>query len=209
MCRLPASQSGFSMFELVAFIIVVAIIYATAANRFGEFPGEAERANFLATTTQLQAAVNLELMLAMTSGQKGMLNSYEDANPMDILLDPPSNYVGAFDFVDLSRMPRRVWYFDSQRNQLVYLVNDAEDVYLVYGSSRVPTEEIRFELNVVYRDGTIGISNDQENNQTAQASNSEIQNRSRRVSGLLLKPVVPYLWSPSEEDLMLLAQQAS
>ena len=50
-----AGSGGFSLFELVVFIICVAIIYASAANRFSDFPGEAERANFLAVSAQIQA----------------------------------------------------------------------------------------------------------------------------------------------------------
>ena len=35
------------MFELIAYILIVSITFSFAFNRFEDFPGEAERANFL------------------------------------------------------------------------------------------------------------------------------------------------------------------
>ena len=109
---------GFSLFELVVFIILVAIIYATAANRFADFPGQAERANFLAITTQLQTAINLEMMIGLGTGRIRTAERMDGVNPMDLMLQPPSNYIGVFDLIDRERIQRRVWYFDRSREEL-------------------------------------------------------------------------------------------
>ena len=87
-------HAGFSLFELVVFIISIAIIYAYATNRFAEFPGQAERANFMAVTTQLQTGVNLEMMMALGSGRVTSLEQFEGVNPMDLMLSAPTNYLG-------------------------------------------------------------------------------------------------------------------
>lgn len=197
-----ANAKGFSIFELTVFIIVVAIIYASAARRFSEFPGEAERANFLAVLSQLQTSINLELMLAMSRGQHAIFQDLESANPMDLLLDTPSNYLGAFSFVDESRLNRRSWYFDEVRNELVYLVNDEEGVFLRVDGQQVPTDVIRFTVRASYRSqastsslsvgASLGVAGD---------SRLSVQSRGS-PSGMLLEPVLPYDWGTNIMDLV-------
>ncbi|MFM1897480.1 MAG: hypothetical protein RLZZ385_2554 [Pseudomonadota bacterium] len=178
---------GFSLFELVVFIICVAIIYASASNRFADFPGEAERANFLAVTAQIQAAVNLELMMGMVERNGRGMEEYQSANPMDFLLEAPSNYLGEFFTPNVASLPKRSWYFDQQTRELVYLINDAEDVYLVQNGVQVPTTEIRFHIELEYRGEGLA---------TISVTNAEqlAANRGRRLAGMVLRPVTPYVW---------------
>lgn len=204
--KAPVSQrrsAGFSMFELVVFIIAVAIIYATAANRFAEFPGQAERANFLAISTQLQSAINLEMMLGVGVGRIGSARKLEGINPMELLLEPPVNYIGAFSAVDTARMERRVWYFDNLRRELVYLVNDSSNVFLIINGVEIPTDEIRYKVFADYRvfDSQSGLP------VTALESNgNEIseQNREQRLSGILMRPVTPFRWGQAVPNTQML-----
>ena len=193
-------NSGFSLFELVVFIISVAIIYAAAARRFADFPGEAERANFFAVTTQIQSGVNLESMLGITRGTAGQMQYYQNANPMDLLLDPPSNYIGAYDYVDVNALDRRVWYFDLTNGELVYLVNDNTNLYLVIGGQRVLADELRFELTVNYRyqDRETGLPIELSDDSEA---NADLSLYRRSYGGLLLKPVIPFEWDTNVLEL--------
>jgi len=198
----PFASAGFSLFELVVFIISVAIIYATAANRFAEFPAEAERANFLAVTAQIQSAINLEMMLGAGFGNASAVERMAGANPMELLLETPSNYIGAYDFVDKSQLPRRIWYFDQQRGQLVYLINNSDDVVLLGDGLEVPTDEIRFRVMLDY---------DEIDTQTglplsiAQQAGVEIppENRRRRLKGAILRPTIPFSWGQSDIDALV------
>lgn len=183
------------MFELVVFILVIAIIYSVAANRFSQFPGAAERANFLAVITQVQTGINLEAMSSIAKGNPQIIAEYQDANPMDLLLEAPSNYIGAFDVVVESSLPRRSWYFDRSRGELVYLVNDTDNVFLLINEVQVPTAEIRFKMAVKYS---------YENRDTGRAVPlSEIGDIDqfpnakyrRRINGVLMGPLNPYFWS--------------
>lgn len=194
-------SGGFSLFELVVFIISVAIIYAVAANRFSKFPEAAERANFLAVTTQIQAGISLESTLSIAESGAQDMSRYIGANPMEMLLSPPRNYLGVFNIVDSSELPRRSWYFDSHRAELVYLVNDSENVYFLLDGEQVPTDEIRFKVSVNYR---------YENIQTGLviASFDELdaqkygnKDYKRRFSGVLMQPVTPYQWGETGVDL--------
>lgn len=182
------SQRGFSLFELVVFIICVAIIYASAANRFSDFPGEAERANFLAVTAQLQAAVNLELMMGLVASGGNRPMDYTDMNPMTFLLEAPHNYLGELYAPETGDLPRRSWYFDQQTRELVYLINDSEDVFLVEDGIRAPTDEIRFRVEVDY----LG-QDDRAGSESAPVPGTS----PGRLTGMVLRPVTPYIWGTS------------
>ncbi|MEX0618755.1 MAG: hypothetical protein WDZ76_11135 [Pseudohongiellaceae bacterium] len=197
----PRRNRGFSMFELVAFIICVAIIYAVGANRFSEYPASAERANFMAVVTQVQTGVNMEVLFGMVSG--GNLDQYENANPMELMLEAPSNYIGSFGYVDTAQMPRRVWYFDRNSGELVYLINESDDVYLVENGVEVPTDEIRFHIEVDYREepdrGLADTGLDTGNAPQAE-TDREIVGR-RRINGIVMRPVTPYNWGRNNVTL--------
>jgi type II secretory pathway pseudopilin PulG len=188
---LKRTNGGFSLFELVVFIICVAIIYASAARRFSGFSGDAERANFLAVTTQIQAGITLESMVGVTQGATSQMDAYENTNPMDFLLEPPSNYNGAFSSVNKGTSDRRSWYFDTTTGELVYLANDAEGLSNLVNGIRVPTDEVRFSISAqyFYRDKTTGLP------ASVRGSDGENSERySKKFSGLLLKPVIPFEW---------------
>lgn len=165
-------QRGFSMFEMVVYILAASILFAAAFDRYREFPGEAERANFQAILAQLNTGVNLQMMRAILSEDYGQPGQLEGGNPMDLMLTPPGNYVGAFNGVDVSTLPRRVWYFDESAGELVYLADNADNLYRTDAASPVPIDTIRFSVsNVNARDG------------------------SGRWEGLILKPVYEYRWA--------------
>lgn len=193
---------GFSLFELVVFIISVAIIYAYAANRFQEFPGQAERANFLAVTTQIQSAINLEMMYGVGVGRISSPQRLEGANPMDLMLEPPSNYLGAYDIVDTSRLDRRTWYFDRGSQELVYLVNDASGVALLINGVEVPTDEIRFKLVADFgmhdRESGLPVRALESAGQTVAEEDQE-----RAFNGIVMRPVIPYKWGEVEYGTLM------
>ncbi len=188
---------GFSLFELVVFIISVAIIYAAAARRFSDFPGEAERANFLAVTTQIQSSITLEAMLSLSRDGANNIAAYVNSNPMDMLLEPPRNYIGLIDSANATNLDRRIWYFDPQTRELVYLANDSDNLYHVIGESRVPATEIRFVVSAeyVYRDKSTGVPVSLTN-----LSSDYSEQYEKKFSGLLLKPVIPFDWQTGPLD---------
>jgi type II secretory pathway pseudopilin PulG len=194
-------SGGFSLFELVVFIISVAIIYAVAANRFSKFPEAAERANFLAVTTQIQAGVSLESTLGVAASGAQDMSKYIGANPMEMLLSPPRNYLGAFNLANSNELPRRSWYFDLRRDELVYLVNDSENVYFLLDGEQIPTDEIRFEITVNYRYENMHTGAVIANFDELDAQKYRDGDYKRRFSGVLMQPVTPYQWSGTGVDL--------
>ena len=196
-----SKNRGFSLFELVAFIISVAIIYAYAANRFAEFPGQAERASFIAVTTQLQTGINLELISAVTGGNTGAASRLEGINPMDLMLLPPSNYLGAFYGAPSSDLPRRSWYFDNSSSELVYLVNDSAGVYLSINGQRIPVDEIRFRVVPDY--GEVDLVSGLDVKIASRLGGVAQQNRRTRLNGVVLRPVTPFFWQELGAEQMV------
>lgn len=192
---------GFSLFELVAFIISVAIIYAYAANRFAEFPAQAERASFIAVITQLQTGINLELISAVTGGNTGAAAHLEGINPMDLMLLPPSNYLGAFSGAPSADFPRRSWYFDNTSDELVYLVNDSGGVYLSINNQRVPVDEIRFSVSPDY--GEVDLESGLDVKIASRLQQVPQINRRSRLNGVVLRPVAPFYWQELGAQQML------
>lgn len=123
------------------------------------------------------------------SGQNSLLGAgpNEGANPMDLMLEPPSNYLGAFPVVNLAAMPRRSWYFDTSSRELVYLVNDMGKVYLTQNGGNVQSDEIRFKITADYSevDSRTGIPVDI----GGRAGSSK-----QRLNGMVFRPTIPYQW---------------
>lgn len=166
----PRRQRGFSMFEMVVYILAASILFSAAFNRYRDFPGEAERANFTAILAQLNAATNLQMMRLIATENWQNAGVLEGVNPMAFMLIAPGNYVGAFNGANEASLPGRIWYFDNSRGELVYIAEDASNLYLLNGGDRVPTRSIRFRMENVYN---------------APGGNWQ---------GIVLAPVVPFEW---------------
>ena len=178
-------QAGFSMFELIVYLLVSSILFATLVNRYREFPGEAERANFTAILAQMRTGVNLQMMDMIASADFGRGEELAGSNPMDLMLQTPSNYVGSFASVDINTMPRRVWYFDRSRGELVYLADNAANLYVERNGISQSDAHIRFRItDMRAADAPAG----------------------QGWQGLTLAPVEPYQWRQAPIDIQAIAE---
>lgn len=196
--RKPGREQGFSMFELLVYILVASILFSVAMNRYQDYPAAAERANFMAVLAQLKAGVNLQMMRIIAGGSWASETGLEGSNPMNLMLEVPTNYLGEFSEVDPSRLPRRVWYFDSTAGHLVYIADNAPNLYLLIDGQQVEGNEVRFRIQSVYStDGVVPVVEEAEDN--ASGEQAEIQPPSSRETrlrwqGFTLSPVIPYEW---------------
>jgi hypothetical protein len=197
-----ARVAGFSLFELVVFIITVAIIYASAANRFAAFPVEAEKANLIAITTQLQSAINMEMLLGVGFGNMAASAQMAGMNPMDFLLEAPSNYLGVFSRANAEGLERRSWYFDSGAGELIYRVSGENRVALLLAGNFISTAEIRFKIIADYSnfEGESGLP--APSNGSGESGRPGSGNE-KKFTGVVLRPIVPFRWLNEEERQLL------
>lgn len=166
-------QAGFSLFELIVYMLVSSILFATAFNRYQAYPAEAERANFVAVLNQLKTGVNLKMITTLATGSGLERVALDGSNPMDLMLQTPGNYLGAFSQVDESQLPRRTWYFNETDGELVYLANRADNLFAITPQGRVPASRIRLHVVSVY---------------------DNPESESRRWQGVALVAAEPYDW---------------
>lgn len=172
-------QSGFSLFELIVYMLIASIMFATAFNRYRAYPAEAERANFMAVLGQLKTGVNLRMIVAVTSGSVTARTALAGSNPMDFMLQTPGNYVGAFSTVDERQLPRRTWYFNSSLGELVYLADRADNLFALSPAGRTPTNRIRLHIVDIFDETSVG----------------------SRWQGVSLEAVEPYEWLSQPMEL--------
>jgi len=144
--------AGFSLFELVVVILLVAIVFTYAFNRYQHYPAAAERANFLAVNAQLKAVINLLMMEAIASGNWQRLEALEGSNPMDLMLEPPVNYHGRGESGAIDSLPGHSWFFDVEHGALVYRASAGAGLETLQEGQWQSADTLRFRLILVYGD---------------------------------------------------------
>ena len=138
---------GFSSFEFVVVIVVIAILSGLLLVRVLPLIGQAERVAFLQTKQQIQSALLLEAAERVARGESATLASLSGVNPMQLLLEPPANYVGTDSQVGVP-LPRAIWYFDEAENLLIYRPGRQAEFDALEG----PPDHIEMRVSFVYRD---------------------------------------------------------
>jgi hypothetical protein len=90
----------------------------------------------------------LEAAERVVRGESDTLISLTGANPMELLLEPPGNYVGAGSRSSAEGIPRRSWYFVEDDKLLVYRPGREARFEALEG----PSDRIEMRVSFVYRD---------------------------------------------------------
>jgi type II secretory pathway pseudopilin PulG len=172
---------GFSTFELVVVVVLVSVMAGFLLVRVLPLIGQAERVAFIQTTQQIQSALLLEAAERIARGESASLASLAGTNPMHLLLQPPGNYLGARR-PDDRPPPRRSWYFDADRNLLVYRPGRQARFDPLDG----PSDRIEMQVSFVYRD-----------RDSDGAYNASVDH----FDGLRFVSVHPYAWATADPEL--------
>jgi general secretion pathway protein G len=136
------------LLELVIVVVLIGGLTTLAAKRLLVLRTEAERAALIQVLGGLRAAVSLEMLTRISGGRDAELGELVGSNPMEMLVEPPRSYVGAFDAPDPSTMPPGRWYFDRSEKVLVYRVRYAER----FESELTAPPRVAFRVEVVFDD---------------------------------------------------------
>ena len=111
---------GFSLIELVAVIVVIAVLAAVFLDRVLWYQERAEKAAMESVVGVLRGALHLQAVRRLVAGQGPELSELVDENPMTWLATRPGNYAGMRTPDAAATVPVGHWYFDVADRSLVY-----------------------------------------------------------------------------------------
>lgn len=175
----PSDSRGFTLVELSATLVVVAILAAVLFRMLTDYAESAEKTAMEQVASSVRAGLHLRVAGMIALGTDSAVPKLANQNPMDWLSDKPHIYVGAIYGVAPPELaPPRSWYFDSKANELVYRVARTRSLE----SPRNPHNEIRFKVTV---------------EQGRLPGTERLGRPLRGLSKVEFGPVEPYRWTPS------------
>lgn len=171
-------NGGFSLLELVIVIVIISVLMVLAVSRLLALQVDAERVTMEMVAGTLRSAIGMKVAESIVKSKVADLHSMEASNPMALLAETPTNYLGEVDDVDPRSLEAGNWYFDKRERVLVYLVRHRA----FFTGGQADPLRARFALKVVYSDRN---------------GNGVFDQGVDRVEGLRLGPVEKYFWSRS------------
>ena len=172
---LPARWAGFTLIEMLVVVVAIGILAGFALDRLYPLIGRAERVAFMRLQAQLQNQLTLVTAERMARGESATIPALAGTNPMQYLLKPPENYLGAFDDGQPAGAPSGHWYFDTLTGTLVYLVGG----HTRFDGLDGPEDRVLFRVRLAFTD---------------QNGNGRYEPSRDRFDGIWLAPVYAYSW---------------
>jgi prepilin-type N-terminal cleavage/methylation domain-containing protein len=116
-------QAGFTLFELIVVICIVAVMAGILLNRLQMYQEIVEKAAMQQTAAAIKSALQLRVAAYLMNGRDKDIERLRSENPVTWLQEPPQNYVGEFYADAYARVAPGSWYFDLSHRELVYVVN--------------------------------------------------------------------------------------
>ncbi len=128
---------GFTLFELIVVVAVVAILVAVGANRLTGYQEAAEAATAESNLAMLRSALQIRSAEFIAANRWEELARLAGRNPFDLLESPPASYGGVL----VAGAAEGRWYYDGGEGAVVYKVLRGERFSAADGS-----REMRFAL---------------------------------------------------------------
>lgn len=116
-------QRGFTLFELIVVICIVAVMAGVLLNRLQLYQEAAEKAAMQQTAAAVKSALQMRVAAYMIAGRDNEIENLRNENPVGWLQEKPQNYAGEFYADAYARVRPGSWYFDLSRRELVYVLN--------------------------------------------------------------------------------------
>jgi prepilin-type N-terminal cleavage/methylation domain-containing protein len=169
------SPHGFTLFELIIVIILVAVFSGILLKRFQVYQEMAEKTAMEQTAGAVRSALTIQVAGLIARGRVEDIPKLVAVNPMTLLTESQKNYVGEYYNVERADIPTGSWYFDLKRRHLVYVVRNGTH----FVSDENGAKEVRYRVKLVYNDWFNGAG---------------IRIDKQDVAGLVLETVRPYSW---------------
>jgi prepilin-type N-terminal cleavage/methylation domain-containing protein len=158
---------GFTLFEFVVVICIIAIVAAALLGRLQNTAEIAEKVAMDNIVNQINTALLLEFANNVIRNTRGKIPGMAQKNPMDWFAQSPSNYLGEFPGTPEGLNPQGNWYYDTAEHFLVYTVRRGED----FQPDSAGVKRVRYRVKILY---------DRE--------------EPKVLVGVILSPVEPYKW---------------
>ena len=116
-------QAGFTLFELVVVVCIVAVMAGILFNRLRVYEEAAEKAAMQQTAVAIKSALQMRVAAYMIGGRDKEIENLRNENPVGWLQGQPANYAGEFYADAYARVRPGNWYFDLTRREFVYVIN--------------------------------------------------------------------------------------
>ena len=171
-CSTSLKQHGFTLLELVVVITIISALVVVALDRFYKLMVDVERTSMEHDLGVMRSAIGMQVAAHFVAGDLQGLLRLAESNPMDLLAEKPTNYLGVFSSYDWEDLKTGSWIYDSGSQTLVYLVRN----HVFFESTLDNPARARFKIFPVYSDRITGDLNQ------------------KYIAGLTLKQIEPYQW---------------
>lgn len=171
----PRRASGFTLFELIIVIILVALLSGVLLGRFLMYQEMAEKTAMEQTAGAVQSALTIQVANLIARGHPEDIPKLAAVNPMNFMAQTQGNYVGEFYEPRAGDIDTGTWYYDLKNKELVYTVHRGQH----FESKGDGPKVVRYKVGIVYNEGF------------PFAPAAAIR---KEVGGAVLKLVAPYRW---------------
>ena len=170
----PRFSKGFTLFELVVVISIVAVLATVFLSRVLYYQEQAEKTAMVGVVGAIQSALIMQYGRILTHGQPSDAEWLAKDNPMNWMQQKPLNYAGEFYEPTPLTVESGNWIFDLKSRDLIYVISITDNFKL--GKDGKPW--IRFHTVVKYESSRL----------------PSLQNSPPELTGILFEPVEPYSW---------------
>ncbi|HEY8606807.1 MAG TPA: prepilin-type N-terminal cleavage/methylation domain-containing protein [Noviherbaspirillum sp.] len=146
--RVLRGARGFTLFELVIVICIVALFSAFLLDRLRLYQEMAEKAAMEQTAGSLRSALHLQMASLIAKGRMQDIEKLAEINPFSLLAERQGNYLGEYDAPPDGELASGSWYYDRQRREVVYLVHLRRH----FVSADAAGDRVRYKVAVLYND---------------------------------------------------------
>ena len=115
--------AGFSLFELVVSLTLIAVLVGVFLDRALYYREAAEKSAMEQVALDLRSSVNLRVAELVLENRFRELPALAAQNPMELLDRKPQNYLGVLDQPGMQEVVAGNWYFDNTSKEVVYYVD--------------------------------------------------------------------------------------
>jgi prepilin-type N-terminal cleavage/methylation domain-containing protein len=105
-----SKQRGFTFLELVVVVSIISILGVVALNYYYKLMVDVERTSMERDLGVMRSAIGIQVAGHFVSGNMAGLEKLVDSNPMDLLAEKPSNYLGVISHYKVEEIEKGSWF---------------------------------------------------------------------------------------------------